>query len=272
MYKGKGNINFGLGYALAQGVAQNYLPFCQKLFILSQHKPVMIFLGITLDSNLMQASLPRDKEERIIEMLNQYTEKRSVSKRDLLSLLGHLNYASRIIISGRSFVSYLLSLAHSVKELYHHVKLNKECRSDINMWSYFLTHWNGISFFSDSTVTAGADIELYTDASGLYGYGGYYKGKWFSVPWPEDLPKLGDNNMSIAFMESVPIVTAAYIWCHSWSGKRILFHSDNQSAVKIIQKGRSRSPMIMKLIRRLTLCCAQGNCTVSAVFIEGKSN
>lgn len=30
--------------------------------------------------------------------------------------------------------------------------------------------------------------------------------------------------------------------------------------------------MIMKLIRRLTLCCAQGNCTVSAVFIEGKSN
>ena len=78
--------------------------------------------------------------------------------------------------------------------------------------------------------------------------------------------------MSIAFMELVPIVTAAYIWCHSWSGKRILFHSDNQSAVNIVQKGRSRSPMIMKLIRRLTLCCAQGNCTVSAVFIEGKSN
>ena len=94
----------------------------------------------------------------------------------------------------------------------------------------------------------------------------------FSVPWPEDLPKLGDNDMSIAFMELVPIVTAAYIWCHFWSGKRILFHSDNQSAVNIIQKGRSRSPMIMKLIRRLTLCCAQGNCTVSAIFIEGKSN
>ena len=233
---------------------------------------VMIFLGITLDSNLMQASLPRDKVDRIIEMLNQYTEKRSVSKRDLLSLLGHLNYASRIIISGRSFVSYLLSLAHIVKELYHHVKLNQECRSNINMWSNFLTHWNGISFFYDSTVTAAADIELYTDASVSYGYSGYYQGKWLSVPWPDDRPKLGDKNMSITFMELVPIVTAVYIWCNSWSGKRILVHSDNQSAVNIIQKGQSRSPMIMKLIRRLTLCCAQGNCTVSAVFIEGKSN
>ena len=110
---------------------------------------VMIFLHINLDSNLMQASSPRDNVDRIIEMLNQYTEKRSVSNRDLLSLLGHLNYASRIIISGRSFVSYLLSLAHSVKELYHHVKLNQECRSDINRWSYFLIHWNRISFFYD---------------------------------------------------------------------------------------------------------------------------
>ena len=77
------------------------------------------------------------------------------------------------------------------------------------------------------TETAAADIELYTDASGSYGYGGYYQGRWFSVPCPEDLPKLGDNNMSIAFMELVQIVTAAYIWCHSYS--------DNQSAVNIIQ-------------------------------------
>ena len=233
---------------------------------------VMTFLGITLDSNLMQASLPREKIDRILEMFNSFTNKRSVSKRDLLSLLGHLNYASRIILPGRSFVSYLLRLAHSVKELFHHVKLTQDCRSDINMWSYFLTHWNGISFFYDSNPTAASDIELYTDASGSYGYGGYYQGKWFSVPWPDDLPKLGDADMSIAFMELVPIVTAVYIWSHAWSGKRILFHSDNQSVVHMIQKGRSRSHLIMKLMRRLTLCCAQGNFTVSTVYVNTKLN
>ena len=79
-------------------------------------------------------------------------------------------------------MSYLLSLARSVKELCQHVKLNQKCRSD-NMWKYFLTNWNGISFFYESQLTAASYIVLFTDASGSYGYGGYYQGKWFSVPY-----------------------------------------------------------------------------------------
>ena len=233
---------------------------------------VMVFLGITLDSNKMQASLPREKIDRIMDILNQFTDKRSVTKRELLSLLGHLNYASRIILPGRSFVSYLLSLAHSVKELHHHVKLNKDCQSDINMWKYFLGYWNGISFFYDSYLTDASDIKLFTDASGSYGYGAFYQGKWFSVPWPVDLPKLGEDDMSIAFMELVPIVTAVNIWSQTWGRKRICFHSDNQSTINIIKKGRSTSPLIMKLMRRLTLCCAMGNFTVSAIFLPGRLN
>ena len=233
---------------------------------------VMVFLGITLDSNSMQASLPREKIDRILDILKQFLDKRSITKRELLSLLGHLNYASSIIRPGRSFVSYLLTLAHSVKELHHHVRLNNDCQSDINMWKYFLEHWNGISFFYDSYLTNASDIELYTDASGSYGYGAYYQGKWFSVPWPSDLPKLGDDDMSIAFMELVPIVTAVCVWSQTWCRKRICFHSDNQSTVNIIKKGRSKSPLIMKLMRRLTISCAMGNFTVVASFLPGRFN
>lgn len=140
------------------------------------------------------------------------------------------------------------------------------------MWQYFLADWNGVSFFYDDKWTDSADLELYTDASGAHGYGGYFQGKWFAEPWPSDFPKLGDDGVSIAFMELVPIVTAVYIWYHSWSRKRILFHCDNTATVSIICKGRSKSPMIMKLMRRLTLCCALGNLTVSAVHIPGSKN
>lgn len=79
---------------------------------------VMIFLGITLDTNRMLASLPQDKIDRIRGILTEIKDKRSITKRKLLSVLGHLNFASRVIIPGRSFVSYLLSLASSVKELH----------------------------------------------------------------------------------------------------------------------------------------------------------
>ena len=60
------------------------------------------------------------------------------TQRELLSLLGHSNYATRVIIRGRSFVSFLLTLAHSVKELHYHVILNRGCRDDLRMWYEFL--------------------------------------------------------------------------------------------------------------------------------------
>ena len=103
----------------------------------------MVFLGITLNSVEMKASLPAEKIIRIICVLNDICAKKSVTKRELLSVLGHLNFASRVVIPGRSFVSYLLRLAWSVQELHHHVKLTKDCLSDIAMWLRFLNNWNG---------------------------------------------------------------------------------------------------------------------------------
>ena len=40
------------------------------------------------------------------------------SKRELLSLLGHLNFAMRVIPQGRSFISRLLDLSKSVEKLH----------------------------------------------------------------------------------------------------------------------------------------------------------
>ena len=58
-------------------------------------------------------------------------------------------------------------------------------------------------------------MELYTDASPtVVGYGGYFKGKWFCSPWPEDLPTSTKNKFSMAFLELYPIVVAAVLWGH----------------------------------------------------------
>ena len=43
----------------------------------------------------------------------------------------------------------------------------------------FLSGWNGRSFFLDSTVTSSPDLELYTDAISLVGFGGYFNGQWY---------------------------------------------------------------------------------------------
>ncbi len=105
------------------------------------------FLGITLNTVEMKASLPDEKLQRIHEISQSFTSADHISKQQLLSLLGHLNFATRVIPQGCSFISRLLELASSVPSLRDQIALDKGCQSDLKFWSSLLEKWNGISFF-----------------------------------------------------------------------------------------------------------------------------
>ncbi|XP_033744158.1 uncharacterized protein LOC117330047 [Pecten maximus] len=235
---------------------------------------VIGYLGIILDSHKMEARLPIDKLQRDTEILRSFQNRQSCTKRELLQLLGHLIFASKVIIPGRSFVSHIIKLSTTVKALHHHVKLNSECREDIRMWLTFLQYWNGVGIFYDLQITTTEDIKLYTDASGTRGFGGYLQGQWFSQAWPPNIQDYvhSTDEISIAFKELYPIVVAAMIWGHGWKGLRIMFMCDNIATVAILHKGRSKSAHIMPLMRRLTMCAARNNFVVMATHVPGKLN
>lgn len=231
---------------------------------------VLQYLGIILDSDKFEARLPVDKVERVSSLIDNFKDRKSCTKRELLQLLGHLNFAMRVIPPGRSFVSYLISLAASVPELHHHVHINAGCQEDLAMWALFLQRWNGVSLFRESQLTVAADIELYTDAASTKGFGGFYKGLWFSEAWPAGLPADDDVAVSMSFRELYPIVVAAILWGSRWHRKRILFHCDNLGTVHIIKKGRSKSKSVMMLMRKLTWCALINQFSVYAEHIPGK--
>ncbi|XP_030292106.1 uncharacterized protein LOC115592964 [Sparus aurata] len=227
------------------------------------------FLGITLDTITFQASLPTDKLLRTSLFISNFLLAHRCTKRQLLSLLGHLNFAIRIIPQGRSFISHLLSLSAAIPSLHDHITLDNPCKMELRMWRDFLSSWNGISFFYDDHVTQPQDIQLYTDAAPSVGFGGYYGGRWFTSAWP---PELSSLSPSSALFELYPVVIAALLWGHEWSRKVILIHSDNLTAVDIINKGRSQSLDIMQFIRRLTLISAHHNFIIHAAHIPGHLN
>ena len=237
---------------------------------LSTHKTVgpatvLEYLGIILDSSRMEARLPSDKIHRITHILNSFLTKKTCTKQELLSLLGHLNFACRVIYPGRAFVSYLIQLSTTVKSLHHHIKLSKECRLDIKMWSLFLSQWNGVSFFLDENDTYAEDLEFYTDATPV-GFGGYFQGKWFYGRFDKDLVPQSCK-ASMALFELYPIVMAAVLWGEQWCRKRIVVHCDNSAVVEIINKRRSKVPFIMKFVRKLVWHQAQNNFVIKAKHI-----
>ena len=179
------------------------------------------YLGIILDSSKMEADLPSDKVERILKFIEGLLEKTCCTKLVMLQLLGHFNFASRVILPGRSFVSYLIHLSTTVKALHELVWLDKHCREDLLMWYRFLKQWNGVSLFYDPNQTISCDMELYTDAS-LIGFGGIFKTQWFFSIWPISIPSVKDDDLSMAFRELYPIVAAAILWGKQWTAKRIV--------------------------------------------------
>ncbi len=244
---------------------------------LAQHKSVgpvnrLEYLGIILDTCKMQACLPLDKKTRILDLLDHFLHKRTCIKRELLSLIGHLVFASRVIIPGRTFISRLIEASKKVKELHHRVTLTKDSQSDILMWGVLLKNWNGISLFLDREPTSAQDLHLYTDASGTLGFAGFFQGKWFASTWDEELISSLNAELSIAFQELYPIVVAAILWGRDWQRKQILFHCDNLAVVHILNKGRSPCLAIMQLMRRLVIVASLCNFNFMSIHVPGYNN
>ncbi|XP_033480312.2 uncharacterized protein LOC117255466 [Epinephelus lanceolatus] len=232
------------------------------------------FLGITLDSMSFQASLPLEKVQCISLLLSNYLLTDRCTKRQLLALLGHLNYAIRIIPQAKSFLSQLLTKAASIPSLHDHVVLDDTCKTEMHMWQQFLSSWNGISFFYDDFITHPEDIQPYTDAAPSIGFGGYYGGRWFAAAWPSEFESLDTESRSpsSALYELYSVIIATLIWGQEWSKKCISIHSDNTTVVDIINKGRSRSPALMPFTHRLTLISAQHQFILRASHIPGHHN
>jgi hypothetical protein len=83
------------------------------------------FLGISIDCVAHMISLPEDKLEETRRLLDSWKGRSKCTKRDLQSLIGHLNWCSRVVLGGRTFMRELIHLLSHAKEPYHFIRLNR---------------------------------------------------------------------------------------------------------------------------------------------------
>ena len=99
-----------------------------------------------LDTQRMEAQLPSDKLLHIRNQLSAWLTRKKATKREILSLVGLLQHARKVVRPGRSFVSRMYITAAKLKQLYHYTHLNKDFRSDLHWWNAFISIWSGTSF------------------------------------------------------------------------------------------------------------------------------
>ncbi len=227
----------------------------------------LTFLGIQLDSVSMQASITAERKRELRDELTRFHHRRTCTKRELLSLIGKLSFACKVVPAGRIFLRRLIDLSTTVTPLHHHVTMDEAARLDIQWWHDFLPTWSGTSLFLDTYWTKAPDIELYTDASSTIGFGAYWAGRWFNGHWTAS-----QDQHSITWKELFAIVVAAATWGNLWSRRKILFHCDNEAVVSIWRKGSSRAKDVMVLVRTLYFTAAHNNFNIAVTHIAGANN
>ena len=110
-------------------------------------------------------------------------------------------------------------------------------------------------------------LNLYSDASGNAGLAAVF-GSWcFAESWPSYL-----KEYQITIKELFPIVVALELWGKHLQNSKVMFFSDNQAVVEVINKQSCKDKVMMSLVRRMVLTVLTFNIVFRAKHIAGKSN
>ena len=191
-----------------------------------------------------QLTLPEHKLCELGLLLRETTAKRSITKRDLQSLVGKLNFAARVVFGGRTFLRRMIDTVNHMQRPHHHVRINAQVRADLEWWREFLGVFNGKTFCVDSEQVP--TEEFSTDACPIGG-GGFFQGDWFCVNWATNYPRL--VNLHINLQETFTVLLALGRWKDQLHDKWIIVRTDNTTTLSAINKGTSSNRLATQAIQ-----------------------
>ena len=169
-----------------------------------------------------------DKLARFRLTIQKWKTSKSCTKCDLLSLIGQLNHACKVVRYGHTFCQ-MINLSTCAKEPHSHIWLNVSFRSDLQWWETFLPLWNGVGMMAVARW-AHPEVTIVSDTSRNWGRGAYNsKEEWFQFQWPTAWA-----TVHITIKELLPIVMSCALWSDDWRGKTVKYICDNAAVVAII--------------------------------------
>ena len=251
-----------------------FLDICKQLGVpiaddkLEGPATCITYLGIEIDTVAMTIRLPADKLEKIKSLVRAFAGRRKCTKRELLSLIGLLAFACKVVKPGRIFLRRLIDLSTTVSSLNHYIYLNREARADIDWWIRFLPAWHGVAIIHPTPVTS-PDIRLFTDASDI-GLGCVYGNHWTYAQWPEQWAPSPENHINVR--ELFAVWAAVFTWADEWQDQEVVLFTDNQSIIDVWTSGTCSDARMMLIARALFFHLAERNANLVLSFIPGTRN
>ena len=143
-------------------------------------------------------------------------------------------------------------------------------RDEAELWLQLLPLLNGVPL-DDLIFSPCKDEVIELDASNV-GYGAYWEPYWLSDPFYPHQVISNKNNNNIAWRETYAVTAAFAAWGSLWSGKRILFYTDNKTVFSELCKKDSKNRDRASLIRRICFMSAQSKFRFFVEWVERDLN
>lgn len=255
-------------------------------FQISWHKvtspsKITKYLGIEIDSELLELRLPMYKVEKMLELVKMFRKKRSVTKKEIQKLTGLLAHCATVVKGGRTFCRRLYDLEKEANSKnISRVKLSKPALEDLLWWEVFAATFNG-----KATIKKPVYPSFQTSDASLTGFAAYLGEVWFSGLWLKPVefpsgcghfvnpPELSESDLcNINVLEMYPVYLGIDRWKQILSGHEVVIQVDNLQVYYMIRTGRSSNPTCMKWIRKLFWLCAKHDIDLTSVYIPSKEN
>ena len=165
-------------------------------------KRVLEFLGVELNTISCQMRITENRLNEIREELHEWSEKKVCTKREILSILGILQFCARVVIHGNKFVRRIITLSKAGRHLSSKLRINKDTRKDFMWWSKCMGCHNGLGWFNKTFDYKLATL-VFTDASDN-AMAGVVSKKWTMVVFEGQYSWMKDS--SIVWRELAAVV------------------------------------------------------------------
>jgi hypothetical protein len=215
------------------------------------------YLGFEFDSNAMEMRVPAEKLEEIKSEIRKWLRRKTISKKELQSLLGKLFWVAKVVKHSRVFLGRMLEQLRAMSRMQDNrkVKLLNDTRKDILWWCNFLEHYNGIEIITvedpirlsyHQLLDTPHDIAICAGDATPVGGGAWHGYEYWCGPLPEALLS---NSVPIHVKEFWILIVSAKLWGGSWTGRPVVLYCDNDAVFEVIWKKKPRDSMMLSLLQ-----------------------
>ena len=277
---------------LANQLVSEFLQICDQIqFPVSLEKTEwatlrMEFLGMLIDGEHKLVIVPQDKQSKAIKMLQFFSEKKKATVKKLQRLAGFLNFLTKAIVLGRTFLRCMyakfapllkgkpLTVGHKKLHDYHHVEVDKEFQNDCKIWLFFLQENDTVCrpFVDFSKIVVARKLHFASDASRNphLGFGTYFGTHWTFAQWEPGYIK--HYKPSIEYLELYALLVGILLWGSKLANGQYIIWCDNKSTCIMVNNGMSSCKNCMFLLWVLALNNLRHNRRIFINYISMKAN